>query len=423
MRSNTFQASSCLKSVRYLDTTTSNLSHRDLRIRNLRSSTGKVRIWYAFLGLFFFLGAQGFAHAGGTSNALSSTAASNGANYWTNPGTADSPLNTALTSSEQLTAVPSGFKRLYIGLSSWFPPSEASSPGLWLASDSDPQVRVLFNWNSYTNVNRGAWRRENNSAAVEDEILASSSPQWQIPSTKFGLSAKYYYMTTTATGTGWIPPLPPALNPLTAPPATGLTVHAPRNATPAADSDGYFAIFQPDGSVLECYSGIVLSSGTIVCGTYNITYSSSTLTGAQGGVMASTVPVYAGLIRQADVDAGVIAHALNICISPTQLRAAFVSPAGSFDRSNNYSGTLPMGTHLAIPRSVDLNSHVFNSPIGAMIAKAMQTYGAFLLDRGGPNGLTIRTEKNITSTMLTDSTDTGAQQDLNWILTQLSVVH
>ena len=139
--------------------------------------------------------------------------------------------------------------------------------------------------------------------------------------------------------------------------------------------------------------------------------------------MASTVPMYASLIRQADMDAGAINHALNVCISPTQLTNAYVSPEISFDRTSRYTGSLPMGTHLAIPLSVNLNAHSFQSQIGAMVAKTMQTYGAFLLDRGGPNRFTIRTEKNVTSTLLTNASDTGADLDMNWILSQLQIVH
>jgi hypothetical protein len=339
--------------------------------------------------------------------------------YWKHPGNAESPFNTRLTSSENLSPLPSGFSSLQIDLSSWFSP--ASSPGLWQASATDPTVRVLFNLNSFANVASGIWKRQGNSPTVEAQITASSSTEYPL-ATSFGLYSKYYYMTTSASDAGWVPPTPPALNPQTEPPVSGLTVHVPADASPASDSDGYFAIFQPDGTVLECYSGIVLSSGTIVCGTHNVTHSWSNLLGAEGGIMASAVPVYAGLVRQADIDSGVIAHALNICISPTQLAASFVSPAVSFDRTSGYSGTMPMGTRFAIPLSVDLSFHNFHSAVGAMIASAAQSYGAFLLDRGGPNGFTIRAEKNMTDPAFTHAWDYDTQLDLNWILSQLRLI-
>jgi hypothetical protein len=340
--------------------------------------------------------------------------------YWKHPGNAESPFNARLTSSEKLSPLPSGFSGLEIDLSSWFSP--ASSPGVWQAAATDPIVRILFNLNSYANVASGIWKRQGNSPTVEAQIIASSTSAYPL-ATSFGLYSKYYYMTTSTSGAGWVPPTPPALNPQTAPPASGLTVHVPTDASPGSDSDGYFAVFQPDGAVLECYSGIVLSRGTIVCGTYNITRSWSDLLGSEGGIMASAVPVYAGLIRQADIDSGVIAHALNICISPTQLATRFVSPAVSFDRTPAYSGTMPMGTRLAIPLTVDLSNHHFNSAVGAMIASAAQNYGAFLLDRGGPNGFTIRAEKNMTDPAFTHAWDYNTQLDLNWILSQLRLVY
>ena len=339
--------------------------------------------------------------------------------YWKHPGNAASPFNIPLSAAEKLSPVPPGFSSLQIDLSSWFSP--ASSPGVWQASATDPTVHVLFNLNSFANVASGTWKRQGNSPTVEAQILASSSTAYPV-ATSFGLYSKYYYMTTSISGTGWVPPMPPALNPQTATPATGLTVHSPADATPANDSDGYFAIFQPDGTVLECYSGIILSSGTIICGTENVTHSWSNLLGAEGGIMASTVPVYAGLVRQADIDSGIIAHALNICISPTQLTTSYTSPAISFDRTPRYSGTLPMGTRLAIPFALNLSSHQFHSTVGAMIARAAQNYGAFLLDRGGPNGFTIRAEKNMTDPAFTNAWDYNTQLDLDWILSQLQLV-
>ena len=343
-------------------------------------------------------------------------------NYFSHPGSADSPFNTPLTANEQLGPLPAGFSSLLTDLSSWFRPQQASSPAVWQAAATDPQVSVLFNLSSYDNVNSGLWKRENNSPTVEAQILASSSTTWQVPSSTYGASAKFYYMTTTNPANGWTPPMAPQLNPMTEIPTGGLRIYAPKNALPAQDSDGYFAIFQPDGSVLECYSGIVLSNGTIVCGTFNITQSTSTLTGSQGGVMASTVPVYAGLVREADLDAGAINHALNICISATQLTTSFTGPAISFDRTPNYSGNLPMGTRLAIPLTVNLAAHHFNSATGLMIAKAAQSYGMFLLDRGGLGSLTIRTEQNVTSAAVTNAWDWNTEQDLNWIISQLQVV-
>ncbi len=358
-----------------------------------------------------------------TSQASSVTAinASMADRFWIHPGDAKSPFNLPLPATEHLKLPPPGFSDLEINLSSWFGPAKASSPALWQAFTSDPKVKVLFNLQSWLKVAQGAWKRISNPPSVENSILATSSTTYPLPSSLFGLSSKYYYMTTSERGTGWYPPVSPALNPQPAPSSAGPRIYAPKKAVPALDSDGYFAIFQPDGSVFECYSGIVLSKGTIICGTYSITYSWSDLKGSQGGVMASMVPVYAGLIRQADIDSGTIAHALNVCLSPTQLTAIFKSPAISFDRASGYSGTLPMGTRLVLPRAMDLKTHTFSSRIGAMIAQAAQNYGAFVLDRGGPNGFTIRAEQQMTDPVFTHGFDPNMQKDLDWILGHLQI--
>ena len=63
MRSNLLQASSCLKSVLRLHAATPTSSNSDSPMSSHRSSAGRLRIFYAFLGVLFCLGAQNFAHA------------------------------------------------------------------------------------------------------------------------------------------------------------------------------------------------------------------------------------------------------------------------------------------------------------------------------------------------------------------------
>jgi hypothetical protein len=45
-----------------------------------------------------------------------------------------------------------------------------------------------------------------------------------------------------------------------------------------------------------------------------------------------------------------------------------------------YRGTIPMGTLLAIPPAVDVESMIL-SPEGRMIARALQRYGAYVVDQ------------------------------------------
>ena len=53
-----------------------------------------------------------------------------------------------------------------------------------------------------------------------------------------------------------------------------------------------------------------------------------------------------------------------------------------WDSPWTYSGTIPMGSYVAIPGGVDLGS-LGLSPQGLMLAQAYQDYGAYVTDRSG----------------------------------------
>jgi hypothetical protein len=86
-----------------------------------------------------------------------------------------------------------------------------------------------------------------------------------------------------------------------------------------------------------------------------------------------------GLILKSDLDAGQINHALA-CSAPKALIAAgsAVSPARTSDGSGP-STAMPMGTRLQLDPSYPLSSLPLE-PGEAIIAKALQTYGCYVID-------------------------------------------
>jgi hypothetical protein len=73
-------------------------------------------------------------------------------------------------------------------------------------------------------------------------------------------------------------------------------------------------------------------------------------------------------------------------------------PAFAFDRNAltempPYSGSLPMGTRLAIPADTDLDSLSLKTSSGRTIAAAARRYGFIIVDRGG-EGFTLRVRQN-----------------------------
>lgn len=188
-----------------------------------------------------------------------------------------------------------------------------------------------------------------------------------------------------------------------------LRVHVPADAVPAPDGDGHMVVIQPDGSALELYSPIKLGDGTLVSMMYSLTDSVNGLgTGAENGRRAAMVPSYAGAITEQDVAAGEIDHALALNVPASMLTTGYTGPALAFDSNDGYSGTLPMGSRLAIPAHVDLDALGLQTELGRMIAEAAQDYGAYVVDRGG-GGITVASEY---------APDNGALSAYSWPLQQ-----
>ena len=123
---------------------------------------------------------------------------------------------------------------------------------------------------------------------------------------------------------------------------------------------------------------------------------------------------YAGVLRDIDVTSGTIDHALAIVVPQSVLTAAVTGPALAFDaNSSGYTGSLAMGSHLALPSTLDLSSLDLQTALGKEIAQAAQTYGEFIVDLGG-SGISIVTQNDPTSAALNTWSST-LQSDLNTI--------
>ncbi|MCW3063940.1 MAG: hypothetical protein JWN32_1112, partial [Solirubrobacterales bacterium] len=167
--------------------------------------------------------------------------------------------------------------------------------------------------------------------------------------------------------------------------------HVPVTATPAAGTDRHLVLIEPDGVHSdELWKATVnRTTGTITAGAaarYDLNGSGaggSALLGA--GPRASNISALAGLIRSSDVQSGAIAHALALTIPPQDAAKGWVWPADMEDQGaveQSYAGSIHLGQLVSIPASVDLAT-LGLSPIGRMIATALQRYGAYVADTGG----------------------------------------
>lgn len=92
---------------------------------------------------------------------------------------------------------------------------------------------------------------------------------------------------------------------------------------------------------------------------------------------AAGLPIFPGLVRYDEVEAGEIKHALRFTVSRS--RQAYVHPATHWASSRTESDLPPMGMRVRLKASVDLSTY---TPRLQVILRAMKTYGMFVADNG-----------------------------------------
>jgi hypothetical protein len=252
-----------------------------------------------------------------------------------------------------------------------------------IASDSDPEVRLRFGsaWGPkslWEHLKRGG-RNCNNPHSTEQTLIASAT-------SVLPFEGNYYSTIATPDDGRWV--LPATFK--RASEHYRDTFRLPLGACPSPDSDSLMAVMQPDGWVVDIYAAVVTSEGIVLGTMASYVDARGDGTGRWNGRRASMLPSFAGLIRKGELAAGRIPHALAVQAPASLLRQQAVWPAYAFDRNSRYSGTLPMGSLLAIPPHVDVE-RLGLSPRGLAIARAAQDYGVYVVDRGG-SGISFMAE-------------------------------
>jgi hypothetical protein len=189
----------------------------------------------------------------------------------------------------------------------------------------------------------------------------------------------------------------------------------PNNAVAAgpADGDRHLLVIDPGGSYVdECWLATKQVNGDWWC-EYHVRNDLRGSGVLEGGVRAYGGSALAGLIRTWEIQQGKVSHALAMAVPRRDMLHGPVWPASSEDGNATYGGSLPMGSLVAIPRSVDLAS-LGLSPGGLVIATAMRDYGAYLVDAS--ENFTLFAEPSAEGIL------SGARADLDKIRAQLRVV-
>jgi hypothetical protein len=161
---------------------------------------------------------------------------------------------------------------------------------------------------------------------------------------------------------------------------SGTTFKCPSIAVPAKGTDGHLTLVQPDGSLVEMWKAVRNGSNWI-CGAAGVSpagahgYSSAACRGS-----SFTLP--AGLVDPVEVANGSIEHALSVVISASIIRKAYVDPSNDTDGEQVGTQFIPEGARICLNPSADISGM---SGLEFVLAKALQRYGAFLVDRtSGP---------------------------------------
>jgi hypothetical protein len=211
----------------------------------------------------------------------------------------------------------------------------------------------------------------------------------------------------------------------------------PAAAVPAGGTDSNMAIIQPDGSTWDVWWAEWVVPGAILdVGRAETTTLASSGLGPQAGIRASGLSTLGGLIRRWEVDPtdpaytdGVIRHAVALSIPSGMLRydggpagydaagygtaRGYVWPATEqdYDSPWTYGGAVPMGTMVAIPKSVDI-TRLGLGPEALALARALQDYGGYVVDRAGDGTVAFYAEPNVPDgwyTSIAGPTWTGGQ--------------
>jgi len=320
---------------------------------------------------------------------------------WARPFSAMSHWNTPITGYTSVNHQPTqAFSGFLPAMSVW---PVALGPTMWSATSSDPLINLYYHKDAWINVANGRWKRSGNSPAIEAEIRLGMDQRWE------GYEANMY---SSASATSYV--LPSTFHHRTT--DWSPQARVPANALPPKDVDGHMAVLQPNGWVLETLGSIRLSNGDLVTMFASYTDPNGLGHGDSNGRRASMVPNYAGILRSGELSSGRITHALAVGVGPEALQYAIAGPATAFDRSTVYSGSLAMGTLLAIPASVDLSTLQFQTPQGRTLARAAQEYGMYVTDVTGPRYFLILSEANVTDVPAWSG---PLEQDLKIILRQL----
>ena len=161
-------------------------------------------------------------------------------------------------------------------------------------------------------------------------------------------------------------------------------VPIPNSAMPSPGLDSEMIIWQPSKNKLwEFWKTSKREDGWYACwgGRIDNVRSSSGVFPKPYGVAATGLSLLGGMVRIEELQAGEINHAIDFSIVNTR-RTVFSWPANRTDGTIASVTMIPQGQRFRLDPTLDVES-LDLTPVGKMMARAIQKYGMVLRDRSG----------------------------------------
>lgn len=169
--------------------------------------------------------------------------------------------------------------------------------------------------------------------------------------------------------------------------SVGGSIHIPDYAAREvpAPGDEWVVVYNKDDKTVKSIWGASKEGGQ-----WNGTCGGTWPAGSGGGAESKTegvgtgaeVQAGAGFILNSEIESGAIEHALYF--TSTNSCGSFRAPAGKSDGDGSGDSCVPMGARIQLDPSVDCAGLDGASEGEKMICVAMQEYGGYVLDSGGP---------------------------------------
>lgn len=169
-------------------------------------------------------------------------------------------------------------------------------------------------------------------------------------------------------------------------------VPIPAGARPAPGSDGAMVVVDAStDTAYEFWRAKQVDTGRWVTSWGAVTEHLSESDGqVRGHATASAMSRLGGVIREREIAAGHIDHALSAS-SILACRSRFRPPALKTDGTNTNPDCIPEGTRLQLDPSIDVDAIPGITDAERIVARALQTYGVYIVDTGG-SALTLSFE-------------------------------